>query len=274
MMTAVSFNEMLAKFNKANAVANTKADAEGGAKQTKSKKVATPAEPVAKEQKTKAKTESTKKATTKSKKTEPKKVAPKTEQPKQIKLAGGVTVELVRPEIASKAKNTQNVLVRFFTECITAEECDEYIKAISGAMTVMKEHKMALKGNSREHVKANVEQFTKTAKTEQPKVEPKAESKKAAPAEPAKAVTQISKITAKVRKDLGLTLERYIKNDGEPSKMFLLKSTSEDGTKALKDLFKSEEFKNLVHYKVWARAYSIPEKHVEQFTKLTGIKAC
>ena len=131
MMTAVSFNEMLAKFNKANAVANTKAEP----KQTKSKKVATSAEPVAKEQKTKAKTEPTKKVTAKSKKTEPKKVAPKTEQPKQMKLASGVTVELVRPEIASKAKNTQNVLVRFFTECITAEECDEYIKAISGAMT-------------------------------------------------------------------------------------------------------------------------------------------
>ena len=168
--------------------------------------------------------------------------------------------DTVRNEITDGAKTIQGCLQSYFEACVNVAECDEILRAVKESLSVCTERKNALRSE------LATERVSDAGGAGAPK--PKTERKEAKTAK----TPQIGKITAKVREDLGLSLERYRKKDGEESKLYLLRSTTEGGTKALAELFRSEEFAKIVHYKAWAKAYAIAEKNVEEFVKKTGLK--
>lgn len=84
-------------------------------------------------------------------------------------------------------------------------------------------------------------------------------------------VPQIMEITAKVRKDLGLKLTKYVKKDGTESKCYIFKGAEQKSTKVLHDLLAQKAFAAIAHYKGWADGYMINEKDVNEFVKLSGV---
>ena len=85
-------------------------------------------------------------------------------------------------------------------------------------------------------------------------------------------VEQIFHVDTKVVKALGLKLERYIKLDGTVSSLYVLKGKESKSTKALHDLLTTGRLSEICKYWGYVHGYKVSEKHVEEFSKLTGIK--
>lgn len=130
--------------------------------------------------------------------------------------------------------------------------------------------------------------------TATPKAEAKNVSKKSAKAESTKReITQKSKVNAKVKeaakrefqgveqymvidakviKTLGLKLTRYIKKDGTESNLYILTGKEKTSTKAIHDFLTSKKMSKLCSYWGFVNGYKIPQSHLEEFCKLTGLK--
>lgn len=128
--------------------------------------------------------------------------------------------------------------------------------------------------------------------TATPKAEVKNVSKKSAKTKSTTAKTKVSKATkeavakvrefqgveqflsidAKVIKTLGLKLTRYIKKDGEKSNLYILTGKEKTSTKAIHDFLTSKKMSKLCSYWGFVNGYKIPQSHLEEFCKLTGLK--
>lgn len=134
-------------------------------------------------------------------------------------------------------------------------------------------------------VEVKVEATAEEPKKSEKKPEPKAKTEKKTTKKEKKSdrpddefgktfqgVEQIMSLTAKVRKDLGLTLKKYVKADGTESKVYIFSGKDAKTTKVLHDLLTTEAYSKIAHYKGWANGYVIAEKNVKEFSKLTGVK--
>lgn len=85
-------------------------------------------------------------------------------------------------------------------------------------------------------------------------------------------VGQFMNIDAKVIKSLGLKLTRYIKKDGEKSNLYILTGKEKTSTKAIHDFLTSKKMSKLCSYWGFISGYKIPQSHLGEFCKLTGLK--
>lgn len=128
------------------------------------------------------------------------------------------------------------------------------------------------KGVSNKSTKA--ESTTKTKVTIKTKVSDKAKEavKKVSEARMFQGVEQFLSIDAKVIKTLGLKLTRYIKKDGTESNLYILTGKEKTSTKALHDFLTSKKMSKLCSYWGFVSGYKIPQSHLEEFCKATGLK--
>lgn len=129
------------------------------------------------------------------------------------------------------------------------------------------------KGVSNKSTKAE-STIAKTKVTIKTKVSDKAKEavKKVSEARMFQGVEQFMCIDAKVIKSLGLKLTRYIKKDGEISNLYILTGKEKGSTKALHDLLTGKKMSKLCSYWGFVNGYKIPQSHLEEFCKLTGLK--
>ena len=85
-------------------------------------------------------------------------------------------------------------------------------------------------------------------------------------------VEQFLSIDAKVIKTLGLKLTRYIKKDGTESNLYILTGKEKTSTKAIHDFLTSKKMSKLCSYWGFINGYKIPQSHLEEFCKATGLK--
>lgn len=138
-------------------------------------------------------------------------------------------------------------------------------------------------------VEATAEEPKEPAKKSEKKSEPKAKTEKKTEGKKTKkekksdrpedefgkvfqGVNQIMSVTAKVRKELGLTLKKYVKADGTESKVYIFSGKDAKTTKVLHDLLATEAYSKIAHYKGWANGYVVADKNVDEFSKKMGVK--